>query len=248
MGFQGLIRSISDHAMPSGLRGLYLGFGSADVSAMNLPSALLMGAVVALALWGTWRLRPTELFRGLALWTAVFFLIYRQVWEYHYLMFLPVLACTYLATGARWSVWAWVLLAAPTPFLLLTSLAGGSVEQSSLWILHHAAKPVAVAIAFAALLPWRVPAPAAELRARRARLPAEPWFPAAPEQATPATLRAVKRALARARAALPAGAREQAPAPAREAVAAQATGGRAGGPPEPAVAESEYERVNGPAD
>lgn len=166
MGFQAFIRSIADHVMPASLRSVYVGLGPLDVSLANLPAAVIIPVIVALGLWGTWRLRSTDEFRGLALWIAVFFLIYRQVWEYHYVMFIPVVACAYMMTGARWSVWAWAIMALPTPYALL-NLVGGGMEQSPLWILLHAAKPLAVVISFVALFPWRVPV----LRPEAARVP-----------------------------------------------------------------------------
>jgi hypothetical protein len=200
MGFQGLVRSVVDHTLPATWRATTVTWGSLEVTAANLPSAALCGAALALALWGTWRLRRDQLFQGLSLWVLVLFLVYRQVWEYHYLMLLPVVACAYLASGARWTLAAWAMMALPTPYALLAALAGPA-ESSPWWILQHAAKPAAVLLAFAALVPWRRAAPAGAVQEGALAARAAHWTPAPALPSTPAPLSApaVAPALAQSR-------------------------------------------------
>jgi hypothetical protein len=173
MSLQALVRSITDPALPAWWRGERVVLGPLDLACGNLPCALVVATVLVIALWVTLRLRREELFRGLALWVAAFFLLYRQVWEYHYLMLLPVVACIYLASGKRWTVVAWALMALPTPYALLAGL-GIAAESSPVWALYHAMKPAAALLTFGFLVarPVRLSVPVAR------RLPAAPPRPA----------------------------------------------------------------------
>jgi hypothetical protein len=176
MSLQALVRSLTDRVLPAAWRAAPFTLGPFEMSRANLPSAVACAAVFGIALWATLRMRRDDLFRGLGLWVTVFFLLYRQVWEYHFLMLLPVVACTYLATGARWPVAVWALMALPTPFALLARSAAS--ESGPAWVLYHAMKPAAALITFGMLVarpvrvrvaavlegpapvPWALPVPA----------------------------------------------------------------------------------------
>ena len=173
MGMQALVRSITDPALPAWWRGQRVVLGPLDLMYGNLPCAMVVATVLVIALWVTLRLRREELFRGLALWVAAFFLVYRQVWEYHYLMLLPVVVCVYLASGKRWTMVAWGLMALPTPYALLAGW-GIAAESSPVWALYHAMKPAAALLTFGFLVaqPVRLSVPVTR------RLPAAPLRPA----------------------------------------------------------------------
>lgn len=175
MGFQAFLRSITDHVTPDRWRIAAVVIGPWSMMAANLPAAVADVVVLTLAVWATMHVRRDQLFRGLALWTAVFFLTYRQVWEYHYLMLVPVVACAYMRSGAPWTLWAWVLMAMPTPFFWMSRFAAPA-EASSWWILYHAVKPAAACIIFGALVPAR----SLERAAAPVFVPAAPpaWVPA----------------------------------------------------------------------
>ena len=78
------------------------------------------------------------------MWTMVYFFVFREVWEYHYVLLLPFLVLYYARTRSRtlWVVYA--LAALPTAFVLY-DVPGDNPEAS--WgafpnILNHAFKVV----------------------------------------------------------------------------------------------------------
>jgi hypothetical protein len=109
---------------------------------------LLLLAVMAVptltALWITFRRRAFDFVESLGLWTMVYFFVFREVWEYHYVLLLPILVLFYARTRARVLWWIYGLLAAPTLFVLY-DVAGDFPEDS--WtafehVLNHAFKVV----------------------------------------------------------------------------------------------------------
>lgn len=82
----------------------------------------------------------------LAIWTAAFFLVFKSVWEYHYVMLLPAVAALYLTTGSRFVLTLGILLGLPTLYPLAPLLAGvartSSIESWPGWFsaLHLSVK------------------------------------------------------------------------------------------------------------
>ena len=130
-GLQMFLRDLITH-MPGGWTSPAFAIAGRSVSIAGL---LLLGAsalIVALALAATWlpaiRRRgpaqpaealPTRPLRDaldLALWVTVFFLIFKSVWEYHYVMILPAVTALLLVTGSRAVLSLGVLLGLPTLF------------------------------------------------------------------------------------------------------------------------------------
>ncbi len=165
MGFQAFVRSLVEWTTPIGYRASVFALGPLHLTGANVPSALVMMLAGFFVLWGTLRLGRDQLFSGLSLWLAIFFVVYRQVWEYHFLMLLPVVSVAYLATGALWPLLAWAVMALPTPYAFFAP-HGSVAEGSPLWIAYHAVKPAAVLTILLASFPWHLPVGA---RARR------PW-------------------------------------------------------------------------
>ena len=98
---------------------------------------------------------------------AAFFLFFGFVWEFHYVMMLPVLALLVaLRPAARpWALAAFVLLALPTPYWLLNNIWNeGPIPEGfsllgvqKLWpswgiIVYHAQKPLIVLVLWAYLI------------------------------------------------------------------------------------------------
>lgn len=141
-GFHAFVKEISLAALgQAGLRRIAL--GPADVALANVPVVLAMGAVLAVALLASWRSRA-PLAELLCLWVLAFFLSYKEIWEYHYVMLLPVLTVLSLRTRSAWPIAVWIVLALPTPYALY---AGGYHEESRRWdllpgIVHFASKSV----------------------------------------------------------------------------------------------------------
>ena len=66
----------------------------------------------------------------LAIWTTAFFLVFKSVWEYHYVMLLPAVAALYLTTGSRFVLTIGILLGLPTLYPLAPLLAGVAKDSS----------------------------------------------------------------------------------------------------------------------
>lgn len=99
-----------------------------------------------------------DVIENLALWISTYFLIYKHVWEHHYMMLLPVLVLLYLQTEgirnqrshSRFVLAIYLLLALPTPFYLFNRPSTESVYDPSMYwtrledFLYHLAKPLPV--------------------------------------------------------------------------------------------------------
>lgn len=139
-----------------------------DPTLADLPVALSLGlaiGVVGCSLAATFLPRKVDPLALFAVWVAAFFLFFHVVWEFHYVMFLPVLVLLVaLRPAARpWALAAYVLVALPTPYWLLNNVwntaspeAIGLLRVQATWpawgvVLQHAAKPLPVAALWAYL-------------------------------------------------------------------------------------------------
>ena len=114
---------------------------------LSVTRLLILGVMGVPTLWAlttTFRRRPFDFVEQLALWTAVYFFVFREVWEYHYVLLVPVIVLLYAKTRARvlWVIYA--LLAAPTLFVLYD--VPGEIPEAS-WtafehVLNHSFKVV----------------------------------------------------------------------------------------------------------
>ncbi len=103
-----------------------------------------MAVPVLVSLWVTFRRRPFDLLESIGLWTMTYFFVFREVWEYHYVLLLPLFVLFHARTRARtlWVIYA--LAAMPTAFALY-DVAGENPEAS--WtafqhVLNHGFKVV----------------------------------------------------------------------------------------------------------
>ncbi len=140
LGGSALVRLLG-WTMPAEIAGKRLVLGAHDVFVGNLPVLGVSAIVLALALWAVVRRGDrTPIQLQLALWVLCFFLIFKDIWEYHYVMLLPVVTALALAYRSRFVVWMGVLLAAPTPYILL---AGPDGTVPGAWnLVHHASKAI----------------------------------------------------------------------------------------------------------
>jgi hypothetical protein len=147
-GFHALLKEISLAAFgEAGLRKIAL--GPADLAVANVPVTLAMVLVLGTALWVTWRSRA-PLVEILCLWVLAFFLSYKEIWEYHYVMLLPVLTVLYLRRGSAFPLAVWIALALPTPYALY---AGSYHAASGRWdllpgLVHFASKSLPTSALF----------------------------------------------------------------------------------------------------
>lgn len=91
-------------------------------------AAILIAALVA-----TYRGR--DALPLLALWMCTFFLVYKDVWEHHYVFLQPVLVALYAHSGSPKFLWIFALIALPTPFVLFDIEPGvyGPIDPERTW-------------------------------------------------------------------------------------------------------------------
>ena len=94
---------------------------------------LLQAAILGATLWATWRGRDT--LPLLALWMCTFFLVYKDVWEHHYVFLQPVLVGLYARSGSAKLLWIFAFIALPTPFVCFDIEAGvyGPIDPERTW-------------------------------------------------------------------------------------------------------------------
>lgn len=98
---------------------------------MTITRVLILAtmAIPTLAsLWATFRRRPFDLVESVSLWTMVYFFVFREIWEYHYVLLMPLFVLLYAKTRARVLWWIYALAAAPTFFILYDVPAAKSPE------------------------------------------------------------------------------------------------------------------------
>jgi hypothetical protein len=163
LGASAFVRALG-WLLPESIAGIRLDLRFFDVYMGNVPVFAMIVAVLALSAWATWRHGARAPINTLlAVWMLAFFLIFKDVWEYHYVMLLPVVTALGLSTGSPLVLWMTVLLAVPTPYLLFAdpTATGGLPQGANL--LHHAAKALPTAVLFvwtlrrAATTAWAYP-------------------------------------------------------------------------------------------
>ena len=130
---------------------------------------LLGPAVILGALAATFLVRRFDLLLNLTIWMCVYLIVFKDVWEHHYLMLLPFLVMLFIRgrNGSTAALVTWALLALPTAHVfiewwIIAFEPAGVVRDasfdpqvywpSSLSILYHATKPVPLVIFFLFLL------------------------------------------------------------------------------------------------
>lgn len=116
LGLVSLVMTLKDRFFP-GASAPFGYLAGVKLSVTRVLVLLTMLAPLAVSLWVTFRRRPFDLVESLALWTMTYFCVFREVWEYHYVLMMPILVLLYARTRAR-AVWiVFALLAVPTPFV-----------------------------------------------------------------------------------------------------------------------------------
>ncbi len=124
-GLQTALRDLVSH-LPAAVTGWSLALAGRT---LNVERAALLGAsgvVLLLGLWASfrWSRAPRRRTLDIALWTTVFFLVFKSVWEYHYVMMLPVITALYCVFGSRWLLALGIWLGLPTLYAAAPVLAG----------------------------------------------------------------------------------------------------------------------------
>lgn len=117
LGFLALLMVIKYHFFPAA-SDFFARIGPLGISWTRIMLVAAAGFPTLVCLWATYRRRPFDFLESLALWTILFFFVFREVWEYHYVILMPLLVLLYARTraGILWVMY--VLLAAPTFFIL----------------------------------------------------------------------------------------------------------------------------------
>ncbi len=145
LGASALVRMLG-WLLPESIAGRLLDFRIFDVYLGNVPVFIWQIAVLAVAAWATLRRPRGPIQIDVSIWVLAFFLIFKDVWEYHYVMLLPVVTALGFTTGSRFVQIIGLLLALPTPYILL-ALPDGSLPVAA-DILHHASKAAPAAALF----------------------------------------------------------------------------------------------------
>jgi hypothetical protein len=142
-GVLALLMAVKMHLFP---RASEIGFQIGPLK-MSITRMLILGTMLApvlVSLWITFRRKPFDFIESLGLWTMVYFFVFREVWEYHYVLLLPLFVLFYAKTRARvlWGIYA--LTAAPTLFVFLDIPGGNLIVDWSAFvlILNHVFKVI----------------------------------------------------------------------------------------------------------
>lgn len=155
---------LSYHGGNLGFKSLY-GLTTVEYLSLPMPRLWFLGFVIALGLLTlciTFKFRNVIL--SYALWICYYFLIYKDVWEHHYVLLMPVFA-TIITTrninpkqliSKRYIALliSFLLIALPTPFILQYFFASNApVEPTSLSpffaIPYHATKVIGIFLLYA---------------------------------------------------------------------------------------------------
>lgn len=140
LGASALIRLLG-WTLPAGIAAKRVAFAGRDVAWGNIPVLLWGLLVFAAAFWIVLRRgRKAPLDLQLGLWVLCFFLIFKDIWEYHYVMLLPVITALALERRSRFVLWMGLLLAVPTPYALFAT--PDHRMPAALNLLHHASKVI----------------------------------------------------------------------------------------------------------
>ncbi len=145
LGVLALLMVLKYHFFPEASR-IFASVGPIGVSGTRIMILAAAGFPALLCVWVTFARRPFDFVESLSLWTTLYFFVFREVWEYHYVLLMPILVLLYAKTRARvlWVMYA--VLAAPT-FFVMYDVPGASPEAH--WstfehVLNHTVKVVPV--------------------------------------------------------------------------------------------------------
>ncbi len=119
------------------------------LSVVILGLSLLVLASAALVTWRAGREQSTA--DGICLWTLAFFLVFKDIWEYHYVMLLPVVFLLALRGSARAPLVLGTLLSLPTPYALYADRVSAMAPSSwplGLLLLHYGSKAIPTGLLF----------------------------------------------------------------------------------------------------
>jgi len=117
LGFMAFLMVVKYHFFPEASQ-MFAHIGPVGISWTRIMLAFAAGVPTLVCLWVTFLRRPFNFLESVSLWTILFFFVFREIWEYHYVILIPLFVLLYARTRAPvlWVMYA--LLAAPTLFVL----------------------------------------------------------------------------------------------------------------------------------
>jgi len=81
------------------------------------------------------RYQPRQPVQIIALWICTFFLIYKDIWEHHYVFLLPIFIALYAQSFSPKLLWLLAFIALPTPFIFIDIESGsyGAIDPEREW-------------------------------------------------------------------------------------------------------------------
>ena len=143
-GFSGFMRDVCSNALPFVGTNM-LRIGTLDIAPRNIPLMILAASIILMTFFITIRQKKVDPLGNISLWTLTFFLIFKDVWEYHYVILIPLFVAYYLQTRSRFILALFIILAVPTPFVFYDIAASEDPQaywSTSLSLLHHSFKAV----------------------------------------------------------------------------------------------------------
>ncbi|MGY8824002.1 MAG: glycosyltransferase 87 family protein [Candidatus Latescibacterota bacterium] len=102
-----------------------------------LPAYIIPVITVIATLYITFTSRSADPVLHLSLWMTTYFLVYKDIWEHHYVFLLPVFVTLYARSHSAQLLWIYAALAIPTPFVFFDTQAGiyGPIDPEREWSL-----------------------------------------------------------------------------------------------------------------
>ncbi len=144
LGFVGLLRDVSNRFLTFlNVERIQIGFF--DIAPRNIPLIAVTCSILLLSLAITIRKKRIDPVDNIALWTLTFFLVFKDIWEYHYVMLIPLFVVFYLQTRSKYILILFILMALPTPFIFYD--VPMSIDPQVHWstplsLIHHSSKAI----------------------------------------------------------------------------------------------------------
>ena len=91
--------------------------------------------ILVISCIATMRYRENHFVQLISLWLCTFFLIYKDIWEHHYVFLLPIIVALHAKSFHPKLLWVFALIALPTPFILFDVAPGtyGAIDPEREW-------------------------------------------------------------------------------------------------------------------
>jgi hypothetical protein len=149
LGASALIRLLG-WTIPESIAAIRIDLRLFDIYLGNVPVFAFDFLVIVGLIWIVVRRAgriPIQL--QVSLWLLAFFMIFTDIWEYHYVMVLPILTAVGLTSGSTFVLWIGLLFALPTPYALFAQNGSLSLVGE---LLQHASKAVPTMLLFVWIL------------------------------------------------------------------------------------------------